>query len=498
MNSITGLARRLLAWKPVLALAGLAGLISFQAYAFYFRMPLAANPRVILEPWLLRQGYLLYDEVVDIHTPLMPLVLAVLAPLIGEDLRMAKLMIVALLTAATLLIFYWGQRKLGWWSGLWAAGFFAVWAPAFFFGKLWHEIFLTPTYLLFLFFFQPNSERHSLRWCVLLGLLGGLSVMIKQHAAVLFAVYLAWELGWAIARQRSLARVLRELVTAGLVSLLPLAGYTIYQWIQAGGVDPFFYWIAGYHTQGVYSELAEQAPTLAQAAALVSCALLLPAALTFVLQLKKNGSREWQHPALWLVLMCAASFTAYPRFEFFHLQPALPFVGLLSAFAIRQALRFEGPARAFAASMVIAVSLFWIASQGNSYVEAFNPGRARPIYEYSNLPPLAAEIRKETGDSRSFYLFGDDEEVSNLYYFLEAAPPRFWIFHYPWYTLDWMQQRMVAALDEDSTEWVIYFPGQWDVEKSAPLVLEYIDEHYQAVKTIEWQGSQVRVLKRVR
>ena len=498
MNAFAALGQKMRAWKPVLALVGLAGLISFQAYAFYFHIPLSVGPRVVLEPWLMRQGYLLYDEVVDIHTPLMPLVLALLEPIAGEELRAAKWIIVALLTVTVLLSFYWGQRKMGWWSGLWAAAFIVIWAPAFFFGKLWHEIFLTPIYLLFLFFFQPSSERHSLRWSVLLGLLGGISVMIKQHAAVFFAAYLAWELGWGIARRRPLARVLRELTTAGVVSLLPLAGYMAYQWTQAGSVYDFFYWIVGYHTQGVYKELAEQALTLPQAAALISCALLLPAAVTFILHLRKKDSQEWHHPALWLVLMIAASFTAYPRFEFFHLQPALPFLALLSTFALAQAARFEGPAKAFTASMAVAVSLFWLVAQGNSYVEAFNPQQVRVIYEYSNLPPLAAEIQKETGNSRSFYIYGDDEAVSNLYYFLNAAPPRFWVFHYSWYTLDWMQQRMITELTASPPEWVIYFPGRWQIEQNMPLVLEYIEKHYRAVKTIYWENSEVQVLKRVK
>jgi len=31
---------------------------------------------------------------------------------------------------------------------LWAAGFFVVWSPAMNFGKLWHESFLAPLYVL--------------------------------------------------------------------------------------------------------------------------------------------------------------------------------------------------------------------------------------------------------------------------------------------------------------------------------------------------------------
>ena len=78
-------------WLARLAWAILVGALLFQAYAYYFKLPLSLGPRVILQPWLLRHGFILYETAVDIHTPLMPLSIAALSSVIPDGLRLAKL-----------------------------------------------------------------------------------------------------------------------------------------------------------------------------------------------------------------------------------------------------------------------------------------------------------------------------------------------------------------------------------------------------------------------
>ncbi|MBE0697529.1 MAG: hypothetical protein IH586_11465, partial [Anaerolineaceae bacterium] len=125
-------------------------MLIFQAYAFYYRLPLSLGPRVILQPWMQRHGYLPYEEVVDLHMPLMPLLLQGLSGLGLGELRLAKMMVVGLLTLTTILTFHFARRFVGLGYAVWAVFFIAVWSPFFNFGKLWHESFLTPAYLCYL------------------------------------------------------------------------------------------------------------------------------------------------------------------------------------------------------------------------------------------------------------------------------------------------------------------------------------------------------------
>jgi len=55
------------------------------------------GPHVILEPWLLNQGWRMYQELPDHHPPLMQYLMAFAQQIIGDELRAGKLVLVALL-----------------------------------------------------------------------------------------------------------------------------------------------------------------------------------------------------------------------------------------------------------------------------------------------------------------------------------------------------------------------------------------------------------------
>src|SRR5512133_2113246 len=117
-------------WATLGILLALLGLVTFQGYAYYFRLTLSLGPRVILQPWLLRQGYLLYEQIADEHSPLVSLLLAAAAPLLpGDGPSLAKWALVLLLSATTLLVFWAGRRYGGSRAGLLAALFFVCWSP---------------------------------------------------------------------------------------------------------------------------------------------------------------------------------------------------------------------------------------------------------------------------------------------------------------------------------------------------------------------------------
>ncbi len=98
----------------------------------------------------MQNGQVLYENIGDQHMALLPLLLAPLRLLVPDGLQLAKLVLVALISLSTLLTFLAGKRTAGWLGGLLAAVVFVAWSPAFTFGKLWHETFLAPLYLLLL------------------------------------------------------------------------------------------------------------------------------------------------------------------------------------------------------------------------------------------------------------------------------------------------------------------------------------------------------------
>ena len=114
-------------WLSLLAWSGLAALILFQAWAYYFRLPVSLGPRMIVQPWFLQNDLILYEQMADQHMMLVPLLFVPLRLLIPDGLQLAKLVQVALISVSTLLTFVAGRRTAGWLGGLLAAFFFVAW-----------------------------------------------------------------------------------------------------------------------------------------------------------------------------------------------------------------------------------------------------------------------------------------------------------------------------------------------------------------------------------
>jgi hypothetical protein len=484
-------------WLPLLALSVLAGLLLFQAWAYYYQLPLSLGPRVILQPWLLQNQFIAYEQIVDQHTPLMPMLIASLRFLFPDGLQLAKLVLVALISLVTLLTFLAGRHTAGWLGGLLAALFFVAWSPEFGFAKLWHETFLAPLYLLLLLLYNPSAPRRSLKLLLCLGIIGGSAVLIKQHAAVVFAAFLFWNAltSWHVHRAKR--EIARETGLMILGAALPISALAVYQYAQAGTLRSFWYWAITYNLTSDYRTLAALVPNVTKTRVIAWSCFLLPAAIFRLIDEKRRGNRMWLGLGWGLVLLATSSLTAYPRFGMFHLQAALPVLAWLSAVTLAAALQARGSNRSFVVGIALALSAFSLIIAAAAYQPVLNADRARKIWEYSDLVPLADEIRQEIGPTDCIYLFPDDEATANLYYLSGCFPPKFWVFHYPWYVLPWVDHKAASTLEEDPPRWIVMFPGRWGAEQTAVEIMGYLQDHYQRQAELHWEGQgEVWLLQR--
>jgi len=168
----------------------------------------------------------------------------------------------------------------------------------------------------------------------------------------------------------------------------------------------------------------------------------------------------------------------------------------LSVVPLAMALRHRSPSRSFATGMTVTLVAFWLVIAALAYQPAAKAGQARKLWEYSDLVPLAAEIREQIGPQDCIYIFPNDEATANLYY-LTGCMPRFWIFSYPWYMVDPVKQQILATLEEDPPPWVVTFPGRWEIEKYAPEVMDYLENHYRREAELHWAQGKAWLLKRL-
>jgi hypothetical protein len=482
-----------------LAWMGLAGLLFYQAWLFYFRLQLSLGPRVIFEPWALRNGFVLYENLVDIHSPLMPWLLAVLGWLIPNGLYLAKVVLIGLLSLSTLLTFFTARRSSGNWAGLAAAALFVLWAPTFGAGKLWYESFLMPAYLVYLIGFGPSDQPRSPRWWFAWGIFGGITVLIKQHAALVFAVFLLWEALTAASLKRPWRYILRDVSFTGLISFVPVILALTFQWAQAGNVNSLIYWLVEYPLNGVYQELAASPPNESQLKFLLEIILLLVPAVIWLGVLIRRKDAAWRQVGLWLCIILAGGFTAYPRFSAYHLQPIMPVIAIFSVWITTIALRARVGkfTRIAFIGIILTISCLWLQYFGSYQVYTIRNTQPRYIAEYSKMEVLAAQIRQITGTPESLYIIVDDESTSNLYYLLDCPPPGYWIFHYSWYMLNDVKTNILATLEESPPEWVVYLPEKWQVDSYAPELLDYIETNYQVEAELTLDTTTVYLMRRL-
>lgn len=475
-----------------------AVLAGFNSALYYSIQTLSLGPHVILEPWLINQGFRMYDQLTDNHSPLMPQLFSLGQLVVPNGLYLARLALVGLIFLIGILTFILARRIAGDLAGILAVIFFASWSQTFGYGKLWHETFLTPLYLFLLILWTPPGTAASLRKHGLYGLILGIGLLFKQQALFFLIGLAAYECLLAFLDRRSGRLLAMEMGMLVLGAAAPILVYLADYVLTGGTLGQLWYWTVTYNDADLLAMLALP-PTVS---VLLS---LAPAFIFFVVFLIKFLRKLPQKPeayafdGLLVLAFLSGTITAIPRFGTFHLQPILPVLAAVSGLELVSLARSGIPAAAGSrgkTSMVIpaAFSIFWL-SVGVLNIVNFAP--PRKIIEYSNLLPLADQVRQEIGPDACVYILPEDEANSNLYYLLKCLPPRFWAFtSYPWLSKDGLPELELNALKTASPAWVLYFPTRWNVEEHNPALVAYVMSQYQKVDVINSLEGEVWLMKR--
>jgi hypothetical protein len=476
--------------------AAVAGLILLQLYLFTTRFPLSLGPRVILQPWLIQQGRVMYEDLVDMHSPLMPMLLALLRWGIPDGLALAKTVLAALFSAGLMLTALTAKRLAGAWAGLWAAALMALWSLDFGFAKLWHESFLALVYIVWIAWLVFFFDRKTWWRLPAMGLIAGVGILFKQHALIVFAGFLVW---YALCRRREAAAwrsVAADTFRLCFWTAVPGLAFLVCQYLRAGTLSGFFYWAIVFNFTSDYVELGMQAPAAADWLRFGTIFAFLPIVLGCLWDAFRTRDRSAKFIGAAVLFMACTAATQYPRFGSFHFQPWLPLLtltyGWTAGYLVRAAFRF----RITIVIGLAGLTVFWFSQTGLKFGIRAEVPAAPSVSEYSSLLPVADRIRPFLHAGASLYIFPDDESTSNLYYLLGIEPAGLWVFHYPWYMTDSVRRELADMFRERPPEFVVFRGDAWDMDANAPEVLAAIRAGYQPVAAIPWSGGEMELLAR--
>lgn len=413
------------------------------------------NSELFIYPYLTNQGLLPYKQILDQHFPGL-LFLPINFDNLGMTTPTAALVWQLGAVAITQYLIYILAKRVIKSPGyiLLPNVLYLIWQP-FFEGFIqWLDIFL-PIFLLsaallvLKYFDKPKKELYI----EAAGFVLGLGIIFKQVLVPVVALILLYLL---------LKRGIKVALLFGLSALLPILVMLIYLSVR-GVLGDFIYWTVTYNMT-VFAEYGRKwIPSFSH---LIRFAFVF--GVGFFVLLAYFRERKIFLLGLFGFGSLAAVFA---RFDFIHLQPALPFVVLLTGFGLSAFPKSHLLRVGVLVYLLLAV--FW----GIKFYNG-NLGGGVTFFD-DNVYNVANEVRSSTKRGDKIFVYG---APAHLYQMTGTIPAGdVFIFQFPWF-MRVAQKRVLDGLILDKPRLVVaqrsvYVDGQ-AIVNYASEINEYLSRFY--------------------
>jgi hypothetical protein len=377
---------------------------------FLLKLRFTAWPEMLLWPYLMIKGWLPYTDIAIAHTPLMIVKLAVFFKIFGVGILQLKTFTLILIMLLDILV-YWISKKLwGVKTAIVAVGFFAFWQIFFEGNGLWFDLFMGVAALASFYF----AKSKFFIWA---GVFWALAFISKQTA-----VWFLFPIGLELLKN---TKELKKFVLGVLWVIIPS---TLILW-KVGILPDFYKWAIDF---GIFvlpkAQGQVQLPDLKNLAiSLFPFTVFLP---IFVMNRKESLSL-----LLWSL---AGMMGALPRFEYFHFQPALPYLAIGSSLIFIGNWHKKEIAKVFIPIYVIG-SLYLF---GGFFMRNFGEGTR--FFE-GDVEDVTAYVKSNTQENDKIFVLNYWDNVYALSGTVPATRP--WIPQLSWYmSAPGVQEKMVSDL----------------------------------------------------
>jgi hypothetical protein len=367
---------------------------------------------------------------------------------------------------------------------------FGFWAISY------YEIILAPLYFSIFLLLIKKKQKYSSGIIFLIGLLVAVGVLIKQQTGILALLVTAWLLVTGSIPKEAIPTRWRRIVYYIIGLTIPLAGYGLYYWHLGGDFREWYYWNVTFILTGPYNSQGALQPSLATVISfLPPLVIVVPFCAKLVYGTDDDNLSRSKR--LWLLLfLMAACIFLYPRYSGRHWAAAFPFLAAIAGIVcadIVDAVR-KSPAKYFQYGLAFTFILWWFLQAALTSGQRINQPQSLVISEYTNLLPLANDLRSRLPSGGGLVLLPVDEGNANLYYQLGRLPPRYYLDFYPYFVNDRTSQKWLDAVEIEKPQTLVYFKDRFDLAKYSPQILEYVESHYRVVDIISWEESEVQIM----
>lgn len=425
-----------------------------------------AWPEMLLWPYLSLKGWLPYENIILPYTPGLFIFMDWAGRILGVSVISLKLLSWTLFIITDLVVFFVAKKIFKDNSiAILSLLFFVIWQPFFEGNGLWYDHVLAPLAILTFYFLLRGKYE-------LAGIFFGLALSIKQTTFFLVPPLL---LTFLVSSRLSIKNIFRFI--AGFI--IPLIFCFIYLYLN-NLLPEFYKWAIQY---GIFylPKASGQIllPTLKQfLAVMVPYGGMLVMILLFFL--KKT---DQENKTVLFSLFAWTTFGAlgiYPRWEYFHFQPSLPFLALISGYVLNQ-IRQRPLNR-----LLLLLLIFLIAGTFRFQARFYGLNWQKPDrFLNQEVIQLAGWIKENTSKREKIYLLNVWDHVYVLSGTLPATDP--WVPPLPWYfRYPGIEEKVVLDLQFVRPSLVIQEPyaekGLGSYKRL--LIDEFVQKNYKQTKIV--------------
>lgn len=400
-----------------------------------------AWPEMTFWPYLMLNGWLPYQNIAIAHTPLMLAMLTIVYKIAGIGLIQLKVFTWVLAAATTILVFIFPRvdkrQKIA------VASALAYFLLSFIYqgNGLWFDLMLAPLALLL-------YKTITLKRFALSGAIFALMFLTKQTAVWFLPIIM-----YLIITEKSRIQMAFKFI-AGFGSIAIAFAIVL---IILGISSDFGKWAIEF---GIFTLPRLQGQISPPAVRQIVYSLLPFSILLFS---RKKNLFAWA---------IAGAMGAFPRFELFHFQPAIPFIAL----ALGDALSVKRFKHVINLYIFIILTMF-----AYSFLKDFN----QPTRFYDNETLAFSQyLDTKTEDYSCVFIINDWDQIYTLSRTLPASDP--FVPHLPWYMDDRVQEEIVNDLKISQPKYVVHRPFEGSGLSSfrPEILMNYIYSRYKESGTI--------------
>lgn len=428
-------------------------------------------PELFVYSYLTGQGLVPYKQILDQHFPglmFFPINLNTLGMLTPQIARFWHLGVIVLTQVSLFVV----AKKI-FKSEKWALVtnlLYLVWQPFFEGYVLWIDLFipllLLPSFYLGYSWLESKKNSHLFP----LGFFLGLALLFKQTAAPLVVLVILLVLFWT--------KKLKSVFLLALGLLIPTF-VLIYYIIGLEAWNDFYYWTITFNLT-TFAQMGRKYPDLV---GLIKSSVIYGLAggswLYLIIKSKSRG-------LFWLGAFFLGSLVfAYARFDFVHLQPALPFAILI---IISTTIRLPRRIRLLFIGFLFIAAIYFVPP-------FYKANMSTKILFFGELERRVSEKVSEFAEpGESVFAFAT---MPHLYQMTNTLPPgKVFVFQFPWFMLE-AEEIVLSGIIRDPPRVVVRdkeaTTGGENLISHMQKIQSFIDEKYKVVDIIE--GTEILTRK---